>query len=592
MTVAPARSRKLHLRSPWRVAMADMEVVERDLGDFVEDDDVDLDDAGWDDADDGGDAAPDAWETTPGAPRIIKTIKLVLYRVVILTGRMPRHPDNRQQQQPSLEAIPVAKTTTNPEPSSSSSSSHPRKRPHDGGDASSAWAKGTGYGDRHSKDFDVNETIRTKKAFSDELAGELGTLCDQVELCPPASFAFIANLLTESNIVVAVTTILDVDSMLEAEMYYSALLAALRLCTILSSRDEMNLIGYLEPPSGLSIYGALAGLKQKAEDAHLLIQSTSSSQADDGNGIVENILAAAHATLDVCPVDAQRDGSTLKAETPAQATAAPTASYLLDDEAAAQYETFMEAQRFQLVDDFPQHLFKDSKEAKEAPSAPVVRRLAHELATLRRSLPVNQESCVLVRSSQMDMRFARVLIFPASGTPYSNGAFVFDVFFPNAYPMKPPRMLLRTTGGGTVRFNPNLYNCGKVCLSLLGTWEGRAAERWSAASSFLQVVVSVQALIFIPKPYFNEPGFEESQGSRQGEQASNEYNRNLYPSTIRWAMTDALANPYAEFADAVRAHFYLKRGIVKRQVAEWPSVPARIVKALVEQLDRLTEPAW
>ena len=27
---------------------------------------------------------------------------------------------------------------------------------------------------------------------------------------------------------------------------------------------------------------------------------------------------------------------------------------------------------------------------------------------------------------------------------------------------------LQTTGGGSVRFNPNLYNCGKVCLSLLG----------------------------------------------------------------------------------------------------------------------------
>jgi hypothetical protein len=27
---------------------------------------------------------------------------------------------------------------------------------------------------------------------------------------------------------------------------------------------------------------------------------------------------------------------------------------------------------------------------------------------------------------------------------------------------------LQTTGKGTVRFNPNLYNCGKVCLSLLG----------------------------------------------------------------------------------------------------------------------------
>lgn len=33
-------------------------------------------------------------------------------------------------------------------------------------------------------------------------------------------------------------------------------------------------------------------------------------------------------------------------------------------------------------------------------------------------------------------------------------------------------MLLATTGGGKVRFNPNLYNNGKVCLSLLGTWSG------------------------------------------------------------------------------------------------------------------------
>jgi hypothetical protein len=29
-----------------------------------------------------------------------------------------------------------------------------------------------------------------------------------------------------------------------------------------------------------------------------------------------------------------------------------------------------------------------------------------------------------------------------------------------------------TTGGGSVRFNPNLYNGGDVCLSLLGTWPG------------------------------------------------------------------------------------------------------------------------
>jgi ubiquitin-protein ligase len=50
-----------------------------------------------------------------------------------------------------------------------------------------------------------------------------------------------------------------------------------------------------------------------------------------------------------------------------------------------------------------------------------------------------------------------------------------------------------TTGGGRVRFNPNLYAAGKVCLSLLGTWHGGAAcEGWTAASTLLQVLVSIQ----------------------------------------------------------------------------------------------------
>ena len=42
---------------------------------------------------------------------------------------------------------------------------------------------------------------------------------------------------------------------------------------------------------------------------------------------------------------------------------------------------------------------------------------------------------------------------------------------------------VRRAGGGSVRFNPNLYNCGKVCLSLLGTWSGGRGEGWDARSS-------------------------------------------------------------------------------------------------------------
>jgi hypothetical protein len=51
------------------------------------------------------------------------------------------------------------------------------------------------------------------------------------------------------------------------------------------------------------------------------------------------------------------------------------------------------------------------------------------------------------------------------------------------------QVLLRTTGNGTVRFNPNLYNCGKVCLSLLGTWSGGQGESWNPeVSSAFQVL--------------------------------------------------------------------------------------------------------
>jgi hypothetical protein len=114
----------------------------------------------------------------------------------------------------------------------------------------------------------------------------------------------------------------------------------------------------------------------------------------------------------------------------------------------------------------------------------------------------------------------------------SHGCFLFDVYFPPEYPNGPPKVKLCTTGHGQVRFkydglhsklfdfcvcftrmriaffafyfSPNLYNDGKVCLSLLGTWSGPG---WVAGTStFLQVAVSIQALILVPQPYFNEVG--------------------------------------------------------------------------------------
>eukprot|EP00913_Durusdinium_trenchii_P013051 g12251.t1 len=63
-------------------------------------------------------------------------------------------------------------------------------------------------------------------------------------------------------------------------------------------------------------------------------------------------------------------------------------------------------------------------------------------------------------------------------------------------------------GRDTVCFNPNLYSNGKVCLSLLGTWQGETAEQWdSQTSRAVQVLISIQSLILVSQPYFNEPGW-------------------------------------------------------------------------------------
>ena len=74
---------------------------------------------------------------------------------------------------------------------------------------------------------------------------------------------------------------------------------------------------------------------------------------------------------------------------------------------------------------------------------------------------------------------------------------------------------------GGLRLNPNLYESGKVCLSLLNTWTGKTNEVWNPTSSnVLQILVSIQGLVLNAKPYFNEPVYEKQNGSVEGEKKS------------------------------------------------------------------------
>lgn len=87
---------------------------------------------------------------------------------------------------------------------------------------------------------------------------------------------------------------------------------------------------------------------------------------------------------------------------------------------------------------------------------------------------------------------------------------------------------------GGLRLNPNLYESGNVCLSLLNTWTGTGSEMWNPGSStILQVLLSLQALVLNEKPYFNEAGYDQQIGRAEGEKNSVSYNENAFLVTCK-----------------------------------------------------------
>ena len=207
---------------------------------------------------------------------------------------------------------------------------------------------------------------------------------------------------------------------------------------------------------------------------------------------------------------------------------------------------------------FSQFDAADRADAGAAPSRAKQKKLAREAAALAEGqLPCELGSSVFLRHDPDRFDRQRAVIVGPEGTPYAGGAFVFDVYFPAGYPASPPMLNLDTTGGGRVRFNPNLYADGKVCLSLLGTWHGGALEeKWDPKTSTLyQVLVSVQGLILVDDPMFNEPGFDGLRGTPEGRKKSAAHNEEIRLHTVRHAMIDHLKKPRSGVAEVVRQHF-------------------------------------
>ncbi|EFJ50717.1 hypothetical protein VOLCADRAFT_116740 [Volvox carteri f. nagariensis] len=226
-----------------------------------------------------------------------------------------------------------------------------------------------------------------------------------------------------------------------------------------------------------------------------------------------------------------------------------------------------------------------------------MRQLAKEVNDMqpggRLALPCMAAAAIYLRQDSARVDKMRAVITGPEGTPYEGGMFVFDIFCPAGYPNDPPVMMVYNTGGGKARYNPNLYADGKVCLSLLGTYNsGHTSEKWNPTlSSLYQVLVSIQSQILVTDPMTNEPLSETMAGTAEGSAKTAEYNSRLQLLVMRHAMVDMLLHPPPGTQDIVTRHFHLLRrriaATVQRWVREAPSEELR--GKLDEQAVRLLE---
>ncbi|KAL8511474.1 hypothetical protein ACS0TY_018030 [Phlomoides rotata] len=207
--------------------------------------------------------------------------------------------------------------------------------------------------------------------------------------------------------------------------------------------------------------------------------------------------------------------------------------------------------QFDMVNDYSGHHFVN--ESGMDIQSPQVKRgwlkkVHQEWSILEKDLP----ETIYVRVYEERLQLLRAAIVGTAGTPYHDGLFFFDIYLPPQYPNEPP-MVYYNSGG--LRINPNLYESGKVCLSLLNTWSGSQSEVWNPGSStILQVLLSLQALVLNEKPYFNEAGYDSQIGKPEGEKNSFSYNENAFLGSCR-SMIYLLRKPPKHFEALVDEHF-------------------------------------
>ncbi|KAK3011216.1 hypothetical protein RJ639_012368 [Escallonia herrerae] len=214
--------------------------------------------------------------------------------------------------------------------------------------------------------------------------------------------------------------------------------------------------------------------------------------------------------------------------------------------------------------DYSNHRYFNKPQKGDPLSFKAMKKIMQEWEILNENLPES----IYVRVYEGKIDLMRTVIIGAAGTPYHDGLFFVDLAFLATYPDQPPQVSYHAHG---LRLNPNLYESGRVCLSLLITRSGGRNERWDPSSStVLQVLVSLQGLVLNEEPFYNEPHYAMKK-NRYNTSMSKAYTKEAFVSSCRMMQ----AHPRilgASFAD----HFRKRTGVKRAACKAYPKGDANV----------------
>lgn len=419
---------------------------------------------------------------------------------------------------------------------------------------STSTSNGVGYGNSKSSKWDPKKYVELQKQKDAEIQSLLQKLIENVQSCSETELLQVYLLIQTSYLIPFIKNYLRGTTLLEISKHKDLYHLIFKLLQNFITEKGVFLFNINDKTCSQTVYDQIVSLNKEAVQTLKLEKQIQDQQLNKDTSLDEDALMIS-SLFDMLEPLQKLYKANIKALTPVATT--NTYYHVMNSKCVDMSFKFATTNfKFQL--------------SSGVTSKRLLRRMTKELSSLEKCLPISAESSVYISIDVENCRCMKVLITGPTDTPYDSGVFLFDLYITDDFPTTSPKMVFLNHFGK--RFNPNLYNDGKVCLSLLGTWSGQGGENWNEhTSSLIQLLISVQSQILTDKPYFNEPGYAHHMNTPQGELSNKHYNNYIRYYTMSHAVTDILTciDSYPEFKDVIVNHFKLKKDYMIETYKKW-----------------------